>query len=128
MSMRTSVLFRLSAASLLLGATLCAQAANLDFLHDTPIAYMKPRDTDSIKHAVFAALNDKKDGESVTWVNEGTGNSVKIDANITMVNTTTDGNRTCRDVAVALNAKGQSLNLKPTFCKAGAGTWKMQKK
>jgi surface antigen len=128
MSMRTRVLFRLSAASLLLGATVCAQAANLDFLHDTPLAYMKQRDIDSIKHAVFSALNDRKDGESVTWVNDGTGNSVKIDANITPSGTTSNGARTCRDMAVVLNAKGQSVNLRPTFCKQGGGAWQMQKK
>jgi surface antigen len=128
MSMRTRVLFRLSAATLLLGATICAQAANLGFLNDTPITYMKQRDVDSIKHAVFSALNDKKDGESFTWVNDGTGNSVKIDANITLGNTANDGGRTCRDVAVVLNAKGQSVHLRPTFCKQGAGAWQMQKK
>jgi surface antigen len=128
MSMRTRVLFRLSAASLLLGVTICAQAANLGFLNDTPITYMKQRDNDSLKRAVFSALDDKKDGESVTWVNEGTGNSVKIDANITLGSTTSEGARTCRDMAVVLNAKGQSMNLRPSFCRQGSGAWQMQKK
>ncbi|MFT4064185.1 hypothetical protein [Paraburkholderia sp.] len=128
MSMRTRVLFRLSTASLLLGAALGAQAANLGFLNDTPITYMKQRDVDSIKHTIFSALNDKKDGESLTWVNDGTGNSVKIDATITMGNTANEGARTCRDVAVVLNAKGQSVHLKPTFCKAGGSVWQLQKK
>jgi len=128
MSMRTRVLFRLSTASLLLGATVCAQAANLGFLNDTPITYMKQRDVDSIKHAVTDALNDRKDGESVTWVNDGTGNSVKIDANITLGSTTNEGARTCRDMSVVLNAKGQSMHLRPSFCKQGSGVWQMQKK
>ncbi|SMG13939.1 hypothetical protein [Paraburkholderia susongensis] len=127
MSMRTRVLFRLSAASLLLGAAIGAQAANLGFLNDTPITYMKQRDVDSIKHAVFSALDDKKDGESVTWDNEGTGNSVKIDANITLDSTSTDGGHTCRSLAVVLNAKGQSMNLRPSFCKDG-GVWHLQKR
>ena len=127
MSTRTRVLFHLSAASLLLGAAIGAQAANLAFLNDTPLAYMHPRDNDSIKHAVDSALNDRKDGESFTWVNEGTGNSVKIDANITMESTSTDGGRTCRTLAVVLNAKGQSINLRPNFCKVG-GAWKLQKR
>jgi len=127
MSMRTRVLFQLSAASLLLGAAIGAQAANLGFLNDTPITYMKQRDVDSIKHAVVSALDEKKDGESLTWVNEGTGNSVKIDANITVDSTSTDGGRTCRSLVVALNAKGQSMNLRPNFCKEG-GAWKLQKR
>ena len=128
MSMRTRVLSQLTAGSLLLGAAIGAHAANLGFLNDTPISYMKQRDIDSVKKAVFAALNDKQDGETATWVNEGTGNSVKIDAAITMASTAKDGDRTCRDVGVVLSAKGQSMNLRPQFCKQGSGTWQLQKK
>ncbi|APA84302.1 hypothetical protein BJG93_02005 [Paraburkholderia sprentiae WSM5005] len=127
MPTRTRVLFHLSAASLLLGAAIGAQAANLGFLSDTPISYMRQRDNDSIKHAVMSALNDRKDGESVTWVNDGTGNSVKIDATISMDSTSTQGGRTCRSLAVVLRAKGQSMNLRPNFCKEG-GAWQLQKR
>ncbi|TDY23681.1 outer membrane surface antigen [Paraburkholderia sp. BL6665CI2N2] len=128
MSMRTRVLSQLTAGSLLLGAAIGAQAANLGFLNDTPISYMKQRDIDSVKKAVFAALNDKQDGETANWVNEGTGNSVKIDAAITMASTAKEGDRTCRDLGVVLSAKGQSMNLRPQFCKQGSGTWQLQKK
>ncbi|RAS21214.1 RT0821/Lpp0805 family surface protein [Paraburkholderia bryophila] len=128
MSMRTRALFHLSVGCLLLGGALSAQAANLGFLNDTPISYMKQRDVDSVKKAVMAALNDKQDGESANWVNEGTGNSVKIDATITVAGTAKDGERTCRDVGVVLNAKGQSMNLRPQFCKQGEGNWQLQKK
>nr|WKF56716.1 hypothetical protein HUO10_001177 [Paraburkholderia busanensis] len=129
MSMRTRALFHLTVGGLLLGGALGAQAANLGFLNDTPISYMKPRDVDSIKKAVFDALNDKQDGEAANWVNEGTGNSVKIDATITVAGTAKDGERTCRDVGVVLNAKGQSMNLRPQFCKQGSsGKWQLQKK
>ncbi|REE17795.1 MULTISPECIES: RT0821/Lpp0805 family surface protein [unclassified Paraburkholderia] len=128
MSMRIRVLSQLTAGSLLLGAAIGAQAANLGFLNDTPISYMKQRDIDSVKKAVFAALNDKQDGETANWVNEGTGNSVKIDAAITMTSTAKEGDRTCRDLGVVLSAKGQSMNLRPQFCKQGSGTWQLQKK
>lgn len=128
MSMRTRALFHLTVGSLLLGGALSAQAANLGFLNDTPISYMKQRDIDSVKQAVIAALNDKQDGESANWVNEGTGNSVKIDATITVASTAKDGERTCRDLAVALNAKGQTMSLRPQFCKQGGGSWQLQKK
>jgi surface antigen len=128
MSTRTRALFHLAVGGLLLGGALGAQAANLGFLNDTPISYMKQRDIDSVKKAVFAAMNDKQDGESVNWVNEGTGNSVKIDATITITSTAKDGERTCRDLGVVLNAKGQSMNLRPQFCKEGSGNWQLQKK
>ncbi|WP_434106843.1 RT0821/Lpp0805 family surface protein [Paraburkholderia caffeinilytica] len=128
MSMRTRALFHLTVSGLLLGGAVGAQAANLGFLSDTPISYMKQRDVDSIRNAVVTALNDKQDGESASWVNEGTGNSVKIDATITVASTAKDGERTCRDVGVVLNAKGQSMNLRPQFCKQGSGNWQLQKK
>ncbi|MBW0449442.1 hypothetical protein EN871_11570 [bacterium M00.F.Ca.ET.228.01.1.1] len=128
MSMRTRAFRQLTVAGLLLGAAIGAQAANLGFLNDTPITYMKQRDVDSIKQAVFAALDEKQDGESANWVNEGTRNSVKIDATITVVRTTKDGERTCRDMGVVLNAKGQSMNLRPQFCREGSGKWQLQKK
>ncbi|MFM0296186.1 MULTISPECIES: RT0821/Lpp0805 family surface protein [Paraburkholderia] len=128
MSMRTRVLCHLTAASVLLGGAIGAHAANLGFLNDTPLSYMKQRDIDSVKKAVFSALNDKQDGETTNWVNEGTGNSVKIDAAITVASTAKDGERTCRDVGVVLNAKGQSMSLRPQFCKQGSGTWQLQKK
>ncbi|MFM0212760.1 RT0821/Lpp0805 family surface protein [Paraburkholderia sediminicola] len=128
MSMQTRALFHLTVGGLLLGGAIGAQAANLGFLNDTPITYMKQRDIDSIKSAVFTALNDKQDGESTSWVNEGTGNSVKIDATITIASTAKDGERTCRDVGVVLNAKGQSMTLRPQFCKQDSGNWQLQKK
>jgi surface antigen len=128
MSMRTRVLLQLTGAGLLLGGAIGAQAANLGFLHDTPMAYMHKRDIDSVKKAVFNALNEQKDGASVTWVNEGTGNSVKIDATITLAGTSNDGGRTCRDLGVVLNAKGQSMHLHPQFCKQGSGAWQLQKR
>ncbi|CAB3642569.1 RT0821/Lpp0805 family surface protein [Paraburkholderia rhynchosiae] len=128
MSMRTRAICHLTAAGLLLGAALGAQAANLGFLRDTPISYIKQRDVDSIKKAVSTALDEKQDGESTTWVNEGSGNSVKIDATITLASTSKDGERTCRDLGVVLNAKGQSMSLRPQFCKQGNGAWQLQKK
>ncbi|HEX3636474.1 MAG TPA: RT0821/Lpp0805 family surface protein [Paraburkholderia sp.] len=128
MSTRTRALFHLTVGGLLLGGAMGAQAANLGFLNDTPISYMKQRDIDSVKKAVVAALNDKQDGESTSWVNEGTGNSVRIDATITVASTAKDGERTCRDVGVVLNAKGQSMNLRPQFCKQASGNWQLQKK
>jgi surface antigen len=128
MLMQSRVLLNLTVGSVLLAGAVGAQAANLGFLNDTPISWMKQRDIDSVKTAVISALNTKQDGESVNWVNEGTGNSVKIDAAITVASTAKDGERTCRDVGVVLNAKGQSMTLRPQFCKQASGVWQLQKR
>jgi hypothetical protein len=115
--------------AVLVAGSLAAHAANLGFLNDTPISYMKQRDIDSLRAAAFQALDNKQDNESVTWNNEGTGNGVKIDAQLTPVDTAKDGANTCRTVRVVLNAKGQSVNLGPRFCRQGnSGRWILQKK
>jgi hypothetical protein len=122
-------LSHLTIGAVLVAGSLAAQAANLGFLNDTPISYMKQRDIDSLKAAAFKALDNQQDNESVTWNNEGTGNGVKIDAQLTPVDTAKDGANTCRTVRVVLNAKGQSVNLGPRFCRQGSsGRWIMQKK
>ncbi|CAD6552203.1 hypothetical protein LMG27952_05253 [Paraburkholderia hiiakae] len=105
-----------------------AFAANLEFLHDTPLSYMTQKDIDSVKRAAITALNSKSDGESAHWTNEGLGNGVKIDATLTPHDTTKTGDRTCRVVDVVLNAKGQSLNLHPRYCRTGRAQWQLQKK
>ncbi|RFU46607.1 hypothetical protein [Paraburkholderia sp. DHOC27] len=129
MSMRIRSLVHATLGGVLLAGAVGAYAANLGFLNDTPIAYMKQADIDSIKAAVDKTLNEKQDGQSSTWVNEGTRNSVRIEATITPESTAKDGERTCRDTTVVLNAKGQSMNLKPQFCREGAsGPWRLQKK
>jgi surface antigen len=128
MPKRNPLLVKLTLGALALVCALEAQAANLGFLNDTPISYMKQRDNDSLKAAAFDALSNKQDGETANWVNEGTGNSVKIDAQITPEDTAKEGERTCRNLRVVLNAKGQSMNLRPQFCRKGGGTWQMQKK
>lgn len=129
MSMRIRSLFHAVLGGVLLAGAVGAHAANLGFLSDTPISYMKQRDIDSVKAAVMKALDEKQDGESATWVNDGTGNTVHIDATITPQSTAKDGERTCRETAVVLNAKGQSMTLRPQFCRQGAsGPWQLQKK
>jgi hypothetical protein len=116
------------AAATLLMLAGSAQAANLGFLRDTPISYMKPRDIGSIKKAVFDELDNKQDGDSSTWNNDGLGNPVKLDATLKVDSTQKTGARTCRTVAVTLNGKGQSMNLLPVFCREGSAAWQLQKR
>jgi surface antigen len=119
----------LTIGAVLVAGSLAAHAANLGFLNDTPISYMKQRDIDSLRAAAFKALDNQQDNESVTWNNAGTGNGVKMDAQLTPIDTAKDGANTCRTVRVVLNAKGQSVNLGPRFCRQGSsGRWIMQKK
>ena len=128
MSMRTRAAFQFTVGGLLLAGAIGAHATNLNFLNDTPIAYMKQADNDSLRKAAFEALDKKQDGESSTWNNEGLRNSTRIEAQLTPDATSKSGDRTCRQMHVVLSAKGQSMNLNPQFCRQGTGNWVMQKK
>jgi hypothetical protein len=103
-------------------------ASNLNFLNDTPMSYVKQPDMQSIKTKLIEVLNNSKDGDTVRWSNEGTGNGVRIDATIQPESTSQEGGKTCRLVSVVLNAKGQSMNLHPKFCGTGKTDWALQKR
>jgi surface antigen len=128
MSKTTRTLSGLGAALLLAVGANAAHAANLGFLHDTPASYMKQADYDSLTKAVRAAVDQKQDGESTTWTNEGLRNSVPIEATITPTKTDKDGDNTCRTMQVAVTAKQQTMTLLPVFCRQGSGAWVYQKK
>jgi surface antigen len=117
----------LGAGALLLACAGSALASNLSFLDNTPLAYIQPRDHDEIIKAVYVALDSKQDGQTANWTNQGSRNSVRIDAKITPHDTTKDGEKTCRKVDVELDAKGQSMTLVPSYCREGKGEWQFQK-
>lgn len=104
-----------------------AHATNLNFLKDTPISYMKPADRKALNRAAQDVLDTKKDGESVRWSNEGTGNSVRIAGTVTPRDTVKRAGRTCRKVTLTAVAKGQTQSWTPTACKQDGGDWKIEK-
>lgn len=104
-----------------------AHAANLGFLNNTPMSFMNQEDYNSLQNAVRDAVEHKADGESTTWSNEGSRNGTRINSTITPSNTQKEGDKTCRDTEVVITAKGQSMTLRPHFCRVGEGAWKFQK-
>lgn len=129
---KNSTLARASAQLLVSAALLveacAATAGNLSFLNDTPITYMKQRDRQVLNNAAQKALETKRDGESLGWSNEGTGNPVAIKGSVTPLDTVKDGDRTCRTVTLVAIAKGQTQSWTPTVCKTGNSAWQILKK
>ncbi|WP_269750817.1 hypothetical protein [Candidatus Burkholderia verschuerenii] len=76
-------LLRVAAAAALVAVSVGASAANLGFLNNTPITYMKQRDLQALNDAAQTALNTKQDGEAMDWSNKGAGNTVPINGTIT---------------------------------------------
>ncbi|MET3217031.1 UNVERIFIED_ORG: hypothetical protein ABIC48_004809 [Burkholderia territorii] len=128
MSMRASlsVVTRVLAGAACAAAMLPAHAQNnLSFLNDTPISYFTKTDRASLSKAVVQARDEGKDGETTTWQSSGRG--TQIDAKLTPSTTETDG-KTCREIATEITAKGQTMTLKPVYCKTAAGKWQLQKR
>src|SRR6266581_1921138 len=99
---------QLAACSVFLGYAAGSSAANLGFLMNTPISYMKERDLQQLNRAARTALDSKQDGGALDWNNDGTGNPVHVAGTITALNTRKDGERSCRTLAIVANAKGQT--------------------
>ena len=115
------------AAAALVVVSAQAEAANLGFLNNTPITYMKQRDMQALNDAAQVALNTKKDGESLDWNNKGTGNTVPISGTVTPDNTFESDGLKCRKVTLVANAKGQTQTWTPVACKQADGKWKLKK-
>ncbi|OLL31186.1 hypothetical protein BTH42_13345 [Burkholderia sp. SRS-W-2-2016] len=114
-----------SGALALLGGAAASHAANLNFLKDTPITYMRDADRKALNNAAQKALEQGKDGESFDWSNAGTGNPVTISGTVTPHDTSKQGERTCRHATLVATAKGQTQTWMPTVCKTGDGPWKI---
>ena len=117
---------QLAACTVFLSYAAGSYAANLGFLMNTPISYMKERDVQQLNRAARTALDSKQDGKALDWNNDGTGNPVHVAGTITPVNTKKAGDRSCRTLAIVANAKGQTQTWSPTACKNDGANSKWQ--
>lgn len=119
-------------AALLIGAGAAAPvlaASNLTFMSNSPLAWLRAKDNASLAKAADDVLSNKQDNETVDWNNKGTGTPTQFTGQITATNTQKTDDKTCRDLIVPLNAKGQDVTLRLNACKAGEkGKWALQKR
>ncbi|MFJ2990151.1 hypothetical protein ACIPF8_19975 [Collimonas sp. NPDC087041] len=125
--MRKSMSFLVSAV-LVVGLIGASQAANLRFLSDTPITYLKPKDKTSLIAAADSVLTEKADGETQQWSNKSLGNSVSIEAELSATDTVKTDANICRRLHIVLHAKGQDQTLSMPVCKTPEGKWTVQKR
>jgi surface antigen len=118
--------------ALVIGASVAAPAfaaSNLAFMSNSPLAYLRKADNEALAKAANEALSKKEDNDTLTWDGKATRNPAGVVAQLTPTNTRKTGDKTCRDLIVQLNAKGQEVELKLSACKKGDdGRWELQKR
>lgn len=106
--------------ALLLG--LAAQpllGSNLRWLNDSAVRFFTERDWEIVTEAGRKALNEGKDGETVSWENPETGHS----GSLTPLKTVTTNGATCRQLKVVNSARGTMADSIYEFCQEPDGRW-----
>jgi surface antigen len=118
---KTKILVILS--TILLGLIMQTAAAyNLRFLNYSPVRYFSEQDWKLANTAVRKALNETKDGETLSWENPET----KCSGTVTPITTETRNQVTCRELKIENYAKGLSGSANYRFCREPDGKWAVQ--
>ena len=97
-------------------------AANLGFLNESaPVFHFTKADFDILVNTVQKALNEKKDGEKLSWENKETGHAGLVNP----LNTTNEEGVSCRKVRLINRAGKRISETHYKFCKQPDGIWKV---
>ena len=99
-----------------------AAAYNLNFLKHSPARHFSKDDWTLAKEAVDKALNETKDGVTVSWNNPQSNNS----GSVTPIQTTSNAGLTCRKLQIENVAKQVSGGATYEFCQQADGTWALK--
>jgi len=99
-----------------------AGAYNLGFLNNSPVRYFTDQDWELSTAAIRKALNETKDGDTVSWENPKT----KYSGTVTPTQTETRDAVTCRRLQIVNNAKGRTGSSRYRFCQKPDGTWAVE--
>ena len=105
-----------------LAASGAAQAANVNFLGDAPIAYMNEDDQRLFREAVAKALDKTSDGQTVSWSNPKT----KAGGEIKLIRTDDMHGDLCRIAQVHNKAGGRENRGVYRACKNAKGEWRLR--
>lgn len=94
-------------------------ASNLRWLNYSPVRFFTDHDWAIATAAGRQALNETKDGETVSWENPKSGNF----GSLTPLGTATKNGETCRQLRIVNNAKGMMGSSVYEFCQKQDGKW-----
>lgn len=94
-------------------------ASNLRWLNYSPVRFFTDQDWEIATAAGRKALNETKDGETVSWENPKSGHF----GSLTPLGTATRNGATCRQLRIVNNAKGMMGSSIYEFCQKPDGKW-----
>lgn len=103
----------------------CAESAG--FLGGTRVSHFDQKDIDALNSTVQVVLNTKNDGETSRWTRPASGDHVEVSATLTPEGTSIKHQRTCRFVAVAVQAGANAIKLRPQYCRTAKTPWALQR-
>ena len=99
-----------------------SHSANLRFLDESaPAFHYTDEDFTILLDAVQKALNEKADGEKLTWENPKTGHRGLVNP----LNTFQENGTTCRKMRLINKAKDKIAETFYKLCKQPSGEWKV---
>ena len=98
-----------------------AQAMSFKWLEFSPVKYFTEKDWALLRGAAATALNDKPDGESVTWRNDTSGHY----GSLTPISSVEMDGRPCRDLVIRNFAGGVNGGGTYRICRMEDGDWKL---
>ena len=117
----TLILAATIAVPLLAVPPFAVHASNMRFLEFSPSAFFTEKDWDLVRGAATDLLDNRADGESVSWKNEENGHNGKL----TVLNTYAEFGTTCRRLRVFSDAIEVSATRIVNMCRNKKGEWKI---
>lgn len=100
--------------------TSAATAQNIGFLSKGPVAYLSDDEKATLTETLHQALDNRADGENVTWENPQSGHHGRIE----IIDTHEDYDTTCRTIRVHTTAGGREGGGVYRLCRADDDTWR----
>jgi surface antigen len=96
-----------------------AGGASLGWMKGVAASFFTDRDWELVGETLTATLDSAADGESRDWQNDRSGARGRM----TVLESETRGDLTCRRLRVEATAKGSSSNHQYRFCRREGGDW-----
>lgn len=104
-----------------------AWAGSTGFLGGTHMSQFDQKDIAALDSTVQVVLNTKNDGETSRWTRPASADHPEVSAILTPEGTSIKHQRTCRFVAVTVQAGANAVKLHPQYCRTAKTPWELQR-